>query len=223
MYNGQFIKALVHVLVFIVLIGLTDHFSLGGLLVAAWVFYQIFDAIQTTVARRNGQPLPDPFGLNDLGARLGMPVYSGAPPVGAAGAGPNPGAGPFPAGAASNYAASQPPPASASPAEYDEWVKRAATEKAFRDMGAPVGQPGTQPGAQPGYMPMASPSPGAYGVRPEPIGAIVLIVVGTLFLLSTLGLLRLHWIGHSWPVLIIFAGAWMLFNRLRGGRQGGGL
>ncbi len=37
MYNGQFIKALVHVLVFVVLIGITDEHGIFGLFIAAWV------------------------------------------------------------------------------------------------------------------------------------------------------------------------------------------
>jgi hypothetical protein len=191
MYNGQFIKALVHVLVFIVLIGLTDRFDLAGLLIAAWIFYQIFDAIQTAVARRNGQPLPDPFGLNDLGTRMGVPpapsVVYPQPPV----AGSAPASGPAQAGP-------QPGPVSGYTSV---------------PMGQTMGQPA--------YTPV--PAPVMYAGRPEPVGAVVLIVVGTLFLLSTLGLFRLHWIGHSWPLLIIFIGAWTLFSRVRSGRQGGGL
>src|SRR5271170_7352988 len=72
MYNGQFVKALAHVLIFAVFVSLSDRNSFFGLLVAAWTFYQVFDAAQTAIARRDGLPLPNPFGLNDLGVRLGM-------------------------------------------------------------------------------------------------------------------------------------------------------
>ncbi len=72
MYNGQFVKALAHVLIFAVFVSLSDKSFVFGLLVAAWVFYQVFDAAQTAKARRDGLPLPNPFGLNDLGTRLGM-------------------------------------------------------------------------------------------------------------------------------------------------------
>ena len=72
MYNGQFVKALAHVLIFAVFVSLSDKSVVFGLLVAAWVFYQVFDAAQTAKARRDGLPLPNPFGLNDLGIRLGM-------------------------------------------------------------------------------------------------------------------------------------------------------
>ncbi len=44
MYNGQFLKGIVHVIVFIALISAADHFGPFGLLIAAWVFYQVFNA-----------------------------------------------------------------------------------------------------------------------------------------------------------------------------------
>jgi TM2 domain-containing membrane protein YozV len=72
MYNGQFVKALAHVLIFAVFASLSHDSDVFGLLTAAWVFYQVFDAYQTAKARRDGLPLPNPFGLNDLGARLGI-------------------------------------------------------------------------------------------------------------------------------------------------------
>src|ERR1700733_15272138 len=95
MYNGQFVKPLVHVLVFVILIGITDNHGIFGIFIAAWIAYQVFDAHQTAKARRDGLPLPDPFGLNELGAKMGFastPVpftqtYT-APPVPPAGAGP---------------------------------------------------------------------------------------------------------------------------------------
>ncbi len=73
MYNGQFVKAFAHVIIFVIVVSVAQHFDPAGILVAAWVFYQIFDAVQTAIARREGRPLPDPFGLNDLGQRLGVP------------------------------------------------------------------------------------------------------------------------------------------------------
>ncbi len=76
MYNGQFVKALAHVLIFAVFVSLADKSFVFGLLIAAWVFYQVFDAAQTAKARRDGLPLPNPFGLNDLGNKLGI-----APPA----------------------------------------------------------------------------------------------------------------------------------------------
>ncbi len=80
MYNGQYIKALAHVLIFAVFVSLSDKSFVFGLLLAAWIFYQVFDAAQTAKARRDGLPLPNPFGLNDLGSRLGMAPTPGAAP-----------------------------------------------------------------------------------------------------------------------------------------------
>src|SRR5271168_876875 len=93
MYNGQYIKALAHVLIFAVFVSLSDKSFVFGMLLAAWIFYQVFDAAQTAKARRDGLPLPNPFGLNDLGSRLGMtpvpPAFVGgfAPPPGSSAAG----------------------------------------------------------------------------------------------------------------------------------------
>jgi TM2 domain-containing membrane protein YozV len=82
MYNGQYAKAIAHVLIFAVLASLSDHASgVFGILVAAWVFYQVFDAYQTALARRDGLPLPNPFGLNDIAQRLGIHPHPGMPPV----------------------------------------------------------------------------------------------------------------------------------------------
>ncbi len=49
-----------------------------------------------------------------------------------------------------------------------------------------------------------------------PIGPILLILIGVLFLLDTLHLVSFHDIAKFWPVLLIFAGAFMLYNRLGG-------
>ena len=80
MYNGQYIKALAHVPILAVFVSLSDKSFVFGLLLAAWVFYQVFDAAQTAKSRRDGLPLPNPFGLNDLGSRLGMAPTPGAAP-----------------------------------------------------------------------------------------------------------------------------------------------
>ena len=82
MYNGQYAKAIAHVVIFAVLVSLSDHASgVFGILVAAWVVYQIFDAYQTALARRDGMPLPNPFGLNDIAQRLGIHPHPGVPPM----------------------------------------------------------------------------------------------------------------------------------------------
>ena len=72
MYNGQFLKAMIHVVVFAVLISITDHYHIFGSFIAAWVLYQAFEAYHTARARREGLPLPDPFGLNELSSYLNL-------------------------------------------------------------------------------------------------------------------------------------------------------
>jgi hypothetical protein len=177
MYNGQFVKALAHVLIFAVFVSLSDKSVVFGLLVAAWIFYQVFDAAQTAKARRDGLPLPNPFGLNDLGARLGI-----APPT-----------------VASPYVPGATPPADPMPGP--------------DPAGAPPFQ--TVPPAYPGL----SLDPRG---RRYPVGAVVLIVIGVLLLLQTLGIFEGDWIGRAWPLIIIGAGVWLLYRKTldaRGGPQ----
>jgi len=80
---------------------------------------------------------------------------------------------------------------------------------------------------------MASPgNPGSYNTAPAPppryrrslSGPVVLIAVGALFLLGTMGVLdwhRLgHWFAHYWPVLLIFAGVIKLIEYQQAQRHG---
>ncbi len=72
MYNEQYAKAAVHLIVFVVLVSLANSNGLLGMLIAGWEFYMAFEAFQTARARRDGLPLPNPFGLNELGQKLGF-------------------------------------------------------------------------------------------------------------------------------------------------------
>lgn len=72
MYNGQFVKGLLHFAVFGVLVILSNNVSgVFGLFIACWVIYQIFDAYHTARARRDGTALPNLFGINELADRIG--------------------------------------------------------------------------------------------------------------------------------------------------------
>ena len=71
-YNGQFAKGFVHVFIFALLTHLANHADAFGILVAAWMFYMVFDAYTTAKARALGQPLPDHIGLNSLLAGFGL-------------------------------------------------------------------------------------------------------------------------------------------------------
>lgn len=71
MYNGQFVKAFIYVVIFATLIVILSHGYGGleplfGLLVAFFWFYMIFDAVQSAKAKQLGLPAPDPLGLDRL-------------------------------------------------------------------------------------------------------------------------------------------------------------
>jgi hypothetical protein len=78
-YNGEYNKALLHLVIFTALIlGLveaanTDDFSAGvvvvlALLLAGFVFYMAFDAMRVSQAKSAGEPINDP--LNDFSKNL---------------------------------------------------------------------------------------------------------------------------------------------------------
>lgn len=181
MYNGQFIKGLVHVVVFIILIGMTEHVGIFGILIAAWIAYQVFDAFETAKARRDGRPLPDPFGINDLGNRMGMPM--GGPIAGAAGP------------AATNYGAAQ------------------GFTGGFTGGQAPPPPPSGY--AEPYVAPPPPPAGAWCGPGRAPVGALVLIGLGVLFLLNTLDVFHFDWFGRLWPVLLICFGVALFLKRAR--------
>jgi TM2 domain-containing membrane protein YozV len=198
MYNGQFIKGLVHVLVFVILVGISGNHGIFGIFIAAWVFYQVFDAYQTAKARRDGLPLPDPFGLNELGARIGIPNSAVPPPF------------------TQTYTAAPPPPGTAYPppaAGYAPPVDYGAQYPPYTAV-PPVPPAGAVPPV--GGVPPVEPDPYPPVPRREPIGAIVLIGLGLLFLFNTLGIFGGEWMHHTWPILIIGLGAWLFIRRTRG-------
>jgi hypothetical protein len=208
MYNGQFVKALAHVLIFAVFVSLADKSFVFGLLIAAWVFYQVFDAAQTAKARRDGLPLPNPFGLNDLGNKLGIappaaPYAAGfAPPpppgAGAPGTNPNPG----------SYAGQTSNPG-------DPFQQPPAYTSSYA-----VPPPGTAGAPAPGLPPYSEP----LAIEPRqrhPFGAVVLIVIGLVLLLHTLGIFEDEWISRAWPIILIGIGAWLLYRRTQDVPRGG--
>jgi hypothetical protein len=222
-YNGQFLKGFVHVIVMSTLIWMSDHGmgAFAGLLIAAWVFYMVFDAWTTAKARRDGLPIPDPIGLNAIlegregtfrerveqaGERIGTHVEYAAQNIGQhwqkAGGATAPGT-------------------------------KAATGDAYPGANASSGNPGgnqeANPGVNPSAYPDGAPSGGGYyhgaegayhGTRQEhsPVGAVVLIGLGVLFLLANLGWFSFHWISQFWPVILIVIGVWLFVQRRRDAR-----
>lgn len=207
-YNGQFAKGFVHLIVFAVLVSFAEHVTgIFGLFVFGWVCYQVVDAYQTALARRDGLALPNPFGLNDIGERMGFGKSWGvvAPPRAAA----------FDTGA---------------PAGGPDWVGYVAPDA------VPVAPPVRDAAAGTYAPPMAAayaPTPYAptyageaygagetYGVAPVvvpparrfPVGAFWLIGLGVLILLGNfLPDIRIN--GH-WFLPVFFAGlSIFLFTR----------
>lgn len=91
MYNGQFVKAFAHVVIFVMLIIAADNISgVFGVLIAFFVFYMAFEAYKTAEARRHGLPAPDPLGLDKMfGIQESQQIHStSVPSVGNAAAYP---------------------------------------------------------------------------------------------------------------------------------------
>jgi TM2 domain-containing membrane protein YozV len=71
-YNGQYAKGLIHVVVFGLLVSLAASSNVGGfepligLLIAAWVFYMAFEAFHTARSRRNGGSVEEFSSLFDV-------------------------------------------------------------------------------------------------------------------------------------------------------------
>jgi hypothetical protein len=204
MYNGQYAKGVVHLIVFAILVSLANENGIFGLFIAGWVCYQVIEAHHTAKARRDGTPLPNPFGLNDLSERLGFgkawPSASTTAPQGAS------------ADAAQATGAtyttppsSYPPPPSANASwNTPSWESYATP---------PV--PPIPPYGAPGY-------PG-YPVDPNlapvsrnrfPAGAIWLIGLGCLFLIGNSGLFRGFPVHRLVPFFLIGLGVWLFVHRM---------
>jgi TM2 domain-containing membrane protein YozV len=158
MYNGQFVKAFAHVVIFVMLIIAASniHWAFGWM-IAFFVVYMAFEAYKTAEAKRHGLPAPDPLGLDKMFGLQESQIYStDVPPM-------------------VNTGAAYPPV-------------------------PPPSQPTTPLQVEPPPPPQDN----------APIGAIVLIGLGLLFLLQNLGVLRMH---HLWPLFLIGIGLWLAYKR----------
>lgn len=240
MYNGQYAKGVAHLVIFAVLDSLQNTVNgVFGLLVAGWVFYQIFDAYHTAKARRDGTPLPNPFGLNEIGDRMGFgknwpgsasrPVTSSTtagwasatagPASATASQGPTgqgfsgaPGwSGYVPPTNFGSTAATPPPPSATQPTGYAAGPS-SWTQAPYTTTYAagPSGYAATPAGAPVPPMAPMPPLPS----RRFPIGAAWLIALGLIFLMANL---NASWrLGGSWIVAIVLAalGTFVLFRRV---------
>ncbi|HZL68518.1 MAG TPA: DUF5668 domain-containing protein [Candidatus Limnocylindrales bacterium] len=158
MYNGEYAKGFVHVLIFATLIWMTAHLNgIFGLGIAAFVIYMPIEAYQTARARQMGLPAPDPLGLNHLFS-AGGPAQNRA----------------------SGVAASA--------------VPVTGTTSTV----APEGQPADAECCPPSRV---------------PIGAVVLIGLGVLFLLNEMDVLNFDRLWRFWPLVLIAIGIRVLMRR----------
>ena len=205
MYNGQYFKGLIHVVIFVVIISITTHYGLFGLFIPAWILYQSFEAFHTAKAMRDGQPLPDPLGLNEVGNWLnlgGRPQSPGNP--GAWNANPGPiGTGPVGAD-----------PAGTAPGGYQAPYTGQYQAGQYQT-------PYTPPAGYPDpAVPPVPPVPPLFWKRKEPIGAVILIGFGLILLLNQMGYLAEHIIHFLWPLVFIAIGVWLIIRRI-GDTKGG--
>jgi TM2 domain-containing membrane protein YozV len=247
MYNGQFAKGIAHLAIFAILVSLSDNVNgIFGLFVAGWVFYMSFEAYHTAIARRDGLPLPNAFGFNDIGERMGFgkswgnintarASASGTTPVPASPSqAANPAPGPayvttptMPIGTAPGWVGYVPPTAFGSQAASPEATAAAMAEQihaqALRDAGfghAPYAQ--TYTGTASPYESVAIPAPSSVVVptgRHFPIGALWLIALGVLILIANLlpdWKLTTQW----WtPIFLAGLSIWLFTRRLHTGAR----
>jgi TM2 domain-containing membrane protein YozV len=192
MYNGQFVKGFIHVLIFITFIWLGSNVSgFFGVLVAAWVFYMVFDAYETAKAMKYGLPLPDPFGINNLaGGITNEAAYARRMHE----AGERIGQGFSTAASAFNHVGTDPAPGGTPPQQpYPGTAQDPYTPTSQQAYVAPV-------------MPQAPPP----AREVTPAGAVILIILGVLFLLGNFTHLHLD---RWWPILLIGVGVWLFIRR----------
>jgi hypothetical protein len=247
MYNGQFAKGIAHLAIFAILVSLSDNVNgIFGLFVAGWVFYMSFEAYHTAIARRDGLPLPNAFGFNDIGERMGFgKSWGNINPARASASGTtpvpvspsqaaNPATGPayvaiptMPIGTAPGWVGYVPPTAFGSQAASPEATAAAMAEQihtqALRDAGfghAPYAQ--TYTGTASPYESVAIPTPSSVVVptgRHFPIGALWLIALGVLILIANLlpdWKLTTQW----WtPIFLAGLSIWLFTRRLHTGAR----
>lgn len=217
MYNGQYAKGIVHLIVFAVLVSLSDSNGIFGLFIAGWVCYQVIEAHHTARARRDGTPLPNPFGLNDIGDRLGFgrswtgvphtPPAPGAPSAGNPAYQPSAGT-PYTHDASGGFSHANtgqgytaPPPPSAS-----NW---GAPAESYAYTAPPI------PPVPPFGAPFAGEYPDPAASRNRfPAGAVWLIALGLLFFFGSSGWFLHFPIQRLIPFFLIALGLWLFYRKM---------
>jgi hypothetical protein len=209
MYNEQYFKGIVHLVVFAILVSLADSHGVFGLFVAGWEFYMAIEAYHTARARRDGQPLPNPFGLNELGEKFG---FGKSWPSGGTTPAPMP---PDPYSAPYTGSATSAPPAGAAQTystPYSAPYASGAVPPNWSVPPAPQWQQYAPPVPPIPTVPLDSQVP--YPGNRFPAGALWLIGFGALFLIANAGFLH----GFSYrlfiPVLLIGLAVWVFVRKM---------
>jgi len=213
MYNGQYAKGFVHLTVFAALVLLTDENWIFGLFIAGWILYMVIEAHHTACARRDGTPLPNPFGLNDLAERLGFgKAWPGSAPNAAAypaATGPETAAQPT-GGAAATTPQSPIAPPYAPPANpyAPGFIPPPATPYAPPYSYAYV-PPDPPVAPMPPYADVKVPY-----YRRFPSAAIWLIGFGVIFLVGDNGFFHIFHHPVFWPIFLIGVGVWIFVHKM---------
>ncbi len=78
-YNGQYVKGLVHAVIFGIIVSILDS-NIGGMetvlafVLTAWIFYMAFEAHHTAIKRRNGEPVDEYSSILNLRSGSNAPV-----------------------------------------------------------------------------------------------------------------------------------------------------
>lgn len=213
MYNGQYAKGVVHLIVFAILVSLANDVSpIFGMFIAGWIVYQAIEANHTARARLAGTQLPNPFGLNDLGERFGFgkswptpAPYNSSAPYSPEGTPPV-----DPTAASTPYAASAPytPPAAAYTPPYTPPVTSWGAPSESYNYGMPPAQP---------YAPFPAMDPNAPNATTGnriPMGALWLIGLGVFFLIGNSGIFHFMIFRHFVPFLLIGFGIWLFIRKM---------
>jgi TM2 domain-containing membrane protein YozV len=240
MYNEQYAKGIAHLLIFAILVMFSHISGFFVLFVLGWICYMAMEAHHTAKARRDGTPLPNPFGLNDIGERMGFGRSwpSGAPDFAAAARDAAEAAAAGVGAAAAGFGRTTPPvtPPPTSSTGSAPWGAPSDAYHAAPGYTAPyTAQPYTPvPPYAPPYVPPYTPPvppvppytpppysapftpvpPAAVAANRFPAGAVWLIGLGMFFLLSTMGVF------HAVPrtallgVVLLALGAWAFLRRM---------
>ena len=225
MYNEQYAKGIVHLIVFVLLVTVSDSIGIFGLFVAGWEFYMAIDANHTARARRDGLPLPNPFGLNDIGERLGFgKAWPGNP--GAASSAQEAArsaareaaqaardAAAYAAQASGRATAARPPYTSANPYGPGQTQTQASGWAAGQSANWSQTYTGAAVPPIAGY-PGDVPPPAVTPLSRFPAGAIWLIGLGSIFLLATTGLFDSIHPHFVFGLILIGLGAWVFVRRM---------